>query len=316
MISTKFISLMAGAAMLATAACGGTSAPASSSPERSAAPDSASTQATGVVRIGFTSSITGSLTNESKEQTQGLQLWADGVNAAGGIQAGAQKMRVELKSYDDESKQDRVQQLYTRLITEDKVDFLISPYSSGMAAASAVVTEQYGKTNLLVGAADDGAFSRGYKHAFQVYSPGSKYLTGALDMLAKADPNARRVALVNEKEPFSTGVVKAASDYAEQHGVTVVLNEGYDTGTSDFAPFISKIAGATPDAILGGGHFADGSTLARQLSEKQVKAKFVTLLVAPADPKFAQLGDGALGVVAPSQWEPQVTYSAQAAQEL
>ena len=40
----------------------------------------------------------------------------------------------------------------------------------------------------------------------------------------------------------------------------------------------------------------------------------MTLLVAPADPQFAQLGKAALGVVAPSQWEPQVTYSAQTAQ--
>ena len=253
MVSAKLIGLVAGATMLATAACGGAAAPPGASPPSSTTETSSSTsvgtQPATAIRIGFTSSVTGSLNSESKEQTQGLQLWADTVNAAGGIQVGQQKLPVQLKSYDDQSKQDQVQQLYTRLITNDKVDFLISPYSSGMAAASAVVTEQYGKTNLLVGAADDGAFSRGYKHAFQVYTPGSKYLTGALDMLAKVDPNARKIAFVNENEPFSAGVIKAARAYAEQHGFSVVMGEGYDTGTSDFAPLITKIGGAAPDAI-------------------------------------------------------------------
>lgn len=310
-------------AALVASACGGAAPtpapPAAPSPAAKSGAASASPQAAqpaGKLRIGFTSSLSGSLTKESKEQTQGLQQWADAVNASGGIAAGAQKLQVELKSYDDESKQDRVQQLYTRLITEDKADFLISPYGSATAAASAVVSEQYGKTNLLVGAASDSTFTRGYKHAFQVYTPASKYLAGALDLLKKLDPAAKRLALINEKEPFSTDVIKATREYAEQQGFQVVLFEGYDSGTSDFAPFITKIAGTTPDAILGGGHFADGSTLARQLAEKQVKARMVALLVAPAVPEFAQIGDAAIGVVAPSQWEPQATYSEQAAKAL
>ncbi|HEY3115323.1 MAG TPA: amino acid ABC transporter substrate-binding protein, partial [Chloroflexota bacterium] len=199
---------------------------------------------------------------------------------------------------------------------DDKADFLISPYGSATAAASAVVTEQYEKTNLIVGAAAGSTFTRGYKHAFQVYSPGSKYLTGAIDALQKTDPSAKRVALVYEKDPFSADVASAARDYASQKGLDVVVDEGYDTGTSDFAPFITKIAGTNPDAIIGGGHFADGTTLARQLSEKQVKAKMVALLVAPADPQFADLGDAANGILAPSQWEPQATYSEAAASAL
>ena len=264
---------------------------------------------TATIRIGFTSSQTGALAKESTEQTQGLRLWAEVVRAEGGLEVGAEKLGLELISYDDESRQDRVQQLYTRLITEDGADFLISPYSSASAAAAAVVTEQYGRTHVVVGAASDSIFARGYRHAFQVYSPASKYLTGALDLLKATDPNAKRIALINEKDPFSSDVIKATKEYADQRGYQVVVYEGYDTGTADFAPLINKIAGEKPDAILGGGHFADGSTLAKQLAEKQVKTGMVALLVAPAVPEFAELGDASLGIVAPSQWEPQAAYS-------
>ena len=101
--------------------------------------------------------------------------------------------------------------------------------------------------------------------------------------------------------------------YAEANGYEIALFEGYDSGTTDFAPFINKIQEAAPDAILGGGHFQDGSTFARQLAEKKVTTPYVALLVAPPEPKFAELGDAALGIIGPSQWEPQAAYSKEAA---
>jgi branched-chain amino acid transport system substrate-binding protein len=132
---------------------------------------------------------------------------------------------------------------------------------------------------------------------FQAYTPASHYLTGAADLLAQLDPAAKKIAIVHENDKFSTDVSNALQAYAKDKGFDVVLFEGYDTGTTDFAPFINKIASAAPDAIMGGGHFADTSTLAKQLYEKNVNAKFVALLVAPPEPKFIDIGDGAQGVI-------------------
>lgn len=43
--------------------------------------------------------------------------------------------------------------------------------------------------------------------------------------------------------------------------------------------------------------------------------KFLTLLVAPPEPDFADLGDAAVGVIGPSQWEPLAAFTPQSAQE-
>ena len=94
------------------------------------------------------------------------------------------------------------------------------------------------------------------------------------------------------------------------------MDEGYDSGTTDFAPFINKIQQANPEVIMGGGHFQDGSTFARQLFEKNVSVKFLSLLVAPPEPTFAEIGDAAVGVIGPSQWEPGVAYNEAAAKAL
>ncbi len=268
--------------------------------------------------IGFTMSKTGKFNAESTEQYRGLKLWADDVNANGGIYVKSlgKNLTVKLVFYDDESRGDRVQQLYTKLITEDKADFLISPYSSGLTASAAIVAEQYGKIMMATGAASDSIFNKGYTHVFQIYTPASKYLTGALDMLKATDPNAKRVAIVYENSKFAKSVCTAAKDYAEKNGFDVVLFEAYAPGTTDFTSFIDKILAAKPDAIIGGGHFADGETFAKQLYEKKVKVKLISLLVAPAVPEFAEIGDAALYVTAPSQWEPLVKYSKSMAEKL
>jgi branched-chain amino acid transport system substrate-binding protein len=237
------------------------------------------------------------------------------INEAGGIHLPDGKVvRFESIYYDDESNKDRVQELYTRLATEDDADFLISPYSSGLADASAVIAEQYEKVMITTGAASDSTYQKGYTLVYQAYTPASHYLTGALDLLKATDETVQKIAIVHENDKFSTDVSTALNTYAESLGYDIVLFEGYDSGTTDFAPFINKIIDAAPDAIMGGGHFQDGTTFAKQISEKSVQVKFVSLLVAPPEPTFAELGAAALGIIGPSQWEPKVKFSEASAQ--
>jgi branched-chain amino acid transport system substrate-binding protein len=265
------------------------------------------------VVIGFTASRTGKLNVEGMRQINGVNLWIEQVNKAGGLKLpDGTVIKFAAKDYDDESKKERVQELYTKLISTDKADFLISPYSSGLADAAAVIAQQYNKIMITAGAASDSTYKKGFTLVYQAYTPASRYLTGALDLLAKMDSKAKKIAIINEKDKFSTDVVNALKAYAENKGYQVVLFEGYDSGAADFAPFINKIP-ADADAVMGGGHFADTSTFAKQLFEKGVKAKMVALLVAPPEPKFAELGEAAYGVIGASQWQPEAKYSPEAA---
>ncbi len=308
---------------LAITACGAqatpTAAPPPAQPAATQAPAATSAPAqpaAKTVTIGFTSSQTGSLNVEFTRQYNGLKLWIDQVNQAGGVKlADGTMVTFKPQTYDDEFNKDRVQQLYTKLATEDNADFLISPYSSGLAAAAAVIAQQYNKIMITTGAADDSTYQKGYTLVYQAYTPASHYLTGALDLLAQTDPSAKKIAVAYSTDSFSTSVVNALKSYATDKGYNIVLFEGYDPATTDFSALINKIQAAAPDAVMGGGHFQDGSTFAKQLSEKKIGAKFVALLVAPPEDDFAQLGDAALGVVGPSQWEPQVSYTQDAAQK-
>ena len=267
------------------------------------------------VVIGFTASRTGKLNVEGLRQINGVNLWIEQVNAAGGVKlADGTQVKFVAKDYDDESKKERVQELYTKLINTDKAVFLISPYSSGLTDAAAVIAQQYNKIMITVGAASDSTYKKGFTLVYQAYTPASRYLTGALDLLGIQAPAAKKVAIVHETDKFSSDVVNALKAYGESKGYQIALFEGYDSGAADFAPFINKIP-ADVDAVMGGGHYADTSTFAKQLFEKGAKAKMVALLVAPPEPKFAELGDAACGVIGASQWQPQAKYSPEAAKK-
>lgn len=257
--------------------------------------------------IGFTVSQTGALNLDSVAQLHGFEMWRDDVNAAGGIKAGSKRYKVRFVSYDDQSQGGRVQQLYTRLIVQDKAQFLFSPYSSGLVATATVISEQYGKLMMSIGGAEGKTYQLGNKYLFQTYTSADHYLTGAIE-LVKSKNAAAKVALVYSDDPFSKAVAIAAREQAKQLGLQIVLDESYPPAQTDFSAIINKIVSSSADTLLGGGHYPDGATLARQLHDQKANLKWVTLLVAPDSPQFASLGDAALGVSVPSQWAPQVTY--------
>jgi branched-chain amino acid transport system substrate-binding protein len=262
------------------------------------------------ITIGMTESQTGPLNVDSLGQSRGYQLWRDQVNAAGGIMAGGKSYQVKFISYDDQSVGGRVQQLYTRLIVQDKADFLFSPYSSGLTAPATVITEQYGKIMLDSGGAEEKPFQLGNKYLFMVITSAGHYLSGAVEALKSKNPHAK-IAMVYSDDPFSKTVLTATKEQAKQAGLDVVMDESYAPSTTDFGPIVNKIISSNADAFLGGGHYSDGATLARQMYDQKANMKWMSILVAPGDDKFGELGPAAMGVTVPSQWEIQVSYKPQ-----
>ncbi len=262
------------------------------------------------ITIGFTASRTGPLNVDSLGQERGFEYWRDEVNAKGGIKVGDKQYQVKFVSYDDQSVGARVQQLYTRLVNQDKADFLFTPYSSGLTAAAAVISEQYGKIMVDSGGAEEKPFEVGNKHLFMVISSAGHYLSGAIEAVKQKNPHAK-IAMVYSDDPFSKTVLAAAKEQAKQAGLEIVMDESYAPSTTDFGPIVNKVISSNADTFLGGGHYSDGATLARPMYDQKANLKWVSILVAPADDKFAELGPAALGVTVPSQWELQVNYKPQ-----
>src|SRR5579859_1664835 len=82
------------------------------------------------ITIGFGMALTGGLAGGGKQALLAMQIWQDEINAKGGLLG----RPVKLIFYDDQSKPDTVPPLYEKLISVDKVDFIVSGYGTNQIA--------------------------------------------------------------------------------------------------------------------------------------------------------------------------------------
>lgn len=257
--------------------------------------------------VGTTVSLSGPYQSASASQYAGLQLWRDLVNAEGGILIGGTRYPVRLAVYDDASDPARIPALYERLIHHDNANFLMSSYSSAIGLAAAAVADEHDMIIILPGSGADEIFSNGYKAVYQIYTPSSRYLTPALEVLANRSPGAR-VALVYENDPFAVNAIIRAREFAREIGLSVVFDRAYPAAETDFRDLVRDLKTALPDAVIGGGHLYDGIALTKELAAADLRIQFLALLSAPSFPEFSEIGQGAIGAIYPSQWEPEVEY--------
>src|SRR5688500_11389482 len=138
-------------------------------------------QAPAPIRIGASLSLTGTYAKPGGYQKEGYDICVEEVNAKGGLLG----RKLEFVVYDDQSMPATAVKLYEKLITEDKVDAVMGPYSSAVSEAVANVTEKYKKVMVAPLAATTSIFKKGRKYIFMVVSPAEIYLEGLADMAAK-----------------------------------------------------------------------------------------------------------------------------------
>src|ERR1041385_5899193 len=195
------------------------------------------------IKIGASMSVTGTYAKPGSYQKEGYDVCIDELNAKGGLLG----RKVELVIYDDQSQPATAVKLYEKLITEDKVDAVMGPYSSAVSEAVANVTEKYKKVMVAPLAATTSIFKKGRKYIFMVITPAENYLDGLIDMAAKR--GLKTVAIINEDTLFPKASAAGTAEAAKKRGMQVVLQEAYPKGNTDFSALLVKIKAANPDVI-------------------------------------------------------------------
>src|ERR1043166_8639452 len=78
------------------------------------------------------------------------QIWVKDVNDACGLNHGGKKMKIEVIEHQDRSNSEELIKAIERLATQDKVDFILAPWSTGMNLAAAPIFNKYGYPHLAV----------------------------------------------------------------------------------------------------------------------------------------------------------------------
>ena len=140
----------------------------------------------------------------------------DRINSMGGVKVGGKTYKFDIIYYDDESNPKRAAQLAERLISQDGVEFMLGPYSSGLTKAIAPVTEKYGVPMVEANGASRSLFTKGYKYLFAVLAPANLYLDVAIETAVELNGGKGvRIAQAFEQDAFSQDVRLGILDAAK-----------------------------------------------------------------------------------------------------
>jgi branched-chain amino acid transport system substrate-binding protein len=260
------------------------------------------------VRLGAPLSETGSYAREGKWNQRGYDTWLEWVNDEyGGIKVGDQRCEAEIIYYDDESDPDTSAKLVEKLINEDKVDFLLGPYSSGITMGTSAIAEKYGVIMVEAHGASEALFTRGFENLYAVLTPAGNYTESALK--AMAEEGAKTVVVAHLDLAFPTAVAEGAQKWADEYGLEVLAVETYPADVSDLSAIMTKFRDLDPDVFVGGGHFNDSVLFVRSAEELGFAPMAMVLTVGPDSPEFTgELGDDADYIMGPAQWDKTLSY--------
>jgi len=238
-----------------------------------AAPGLASAQEK-TITLGAAVQLTGSLANTGRYYRDAYQLTVDKINEKGGIKVGGQTYKLTLNLLDNQSDVNLGVRQYVQLVTRDKVNFLLGPFSSNDALDDSSVAEKYEVPMVQGGGASSQIFARGYKYIFGTLPPADDYYRSTIDMLGKLDPKVQTVALVAADDSFDVSVAKGTRKLIEKAGLKLVVDQQYRENSGDFSSILSLIKSAQPDAILWSGHEPEALNFIRQAKSLDANPKY------------------------------------------
>lgn len=257
------------------------------------------------ILFGVSISKTGRFAVEGKNVIQGYDLWQKHVNKNGGIKVGGKAYNVKLKYYDDGSKIEKLEENITRLIKEDRVDFVLGPFSSGFNLAASKITERYGKIMIESGGASDSIFTRDQNFTFATQTSASWWFKDFFDMISQMSPAPKTYALITPDKLFTRSVAKGVQIWAATKKIKEVYYQVVEKETDNFVPYLQEMVPSQPDIIILTSHYQDAVDFSVQLSEiKALKPKAVVMTIGPSELEYIQdVGiHGAEGKIGVTQW--------------
>jgi branched-chain amino acid transport system substrate-binding protein len=222
---------------------------------------------------------------------------------------GGKKYTLALKLLDNQSDLNLGVRQYVQLITSDKVNFLLGPFSSNDALNDSSIAEKYQIPMVQGGGASSQIYTRGYKYIFGTLPAAEDYFASTIDMLEKLNPKPQTAALVAADDAFDVSVAKGTRDLFKKAGLKVVVDEQYRENAGDFSSILTKIKATKPDAIFWSGHEPEALNFIRQSKGLDASPKYFasfTVGVPTADFRKA-LGKDAEYAFGMTSWLPDAS---------
>lgn len=264
--------------------------------------------------LGSAISLTGKYATNGIHAKNGYEFAIQKISENGGIKVGDKCYNFKVTYYDDESKGDRGATLAERLINQDKVQYMLGPYSSGLTKAIAPVTEKYKIPMVEAEGASRSLFNKGYEYLFAVLSTSEQYLASAITLAAEMaeaegkDVGEIKVAVAVENDPFSLDIRAGVLDDAARYGMQVVVDEKLPRDLADMSAILTKVKLLKPDVLIVSGHSKGAATAVRQIGEMKIDVPMIALTHCEAADVTGKFGETANDILCSTQWAETLSY--------
>ncbi len=263
-------------------------------------------QAQDTLKIGWAISKTGPFAAGAAVTTlPNYQVWVKDVNDAGGINVGGKKMKIEVIEYDDRSNSEEMIKAVERLATQDKVDFILPPWSTGMNLAAAPIFNKLGYPQLAVTANTNQApqlTKRWPNLTFWLGLP-SEITDGIVETFSKMNKDGKinkKVAMIAVADQFGIELSTATREGLKKAGFDIVYDKSYPFGTQDMQPVLKDAQAANPDVLLAFSYPPDTFAITDTAKVLAFNPKVLFVGVGTAFPgykgKFQAGAEGVMGI--------------------
>jgi branched-chain amino acid transport system substrate-binding protein len=252
------------------------------------------------VRIGYAIARTGPWAAGAQvTQEPNYLLWAEQVNAAGGLNVQGKRRKVELIGFDDRSEMETMVRTYEKLMASDKVDLILPPWGTGANFAVLPLIQKYGYPMLAPTATGRKLLELKNPYFFALLQQPDRMMGALAEMLAARGTKTAAVIYVDEL--FGLENVGALEAALKAKGIQIVEKKSYPLGVKDLAPVLRDIKSRNPDAFIGVTYPPDTFLVTGQSKEIGFNPKVFYLAVGTAFPVYrdkmtAPVVDGVMGL--------------------
>lgn len=216
-------------------------------------------QESGEILVGEYGSLTGTTATFGISTRNGIELAMDEVNNGGGVLG--KKIRVIVE--DDQGKPEEAQTVVTKLINKDRVVAVLGEVASSRSLAAAPVCQSNripmvtpSSTNPRVTQIGDYIFRVCFIDPFQGLVM-AKFATNTLKI--------KKVAVLRDiRNDYSVGLANVFVENFTKMGGTIVADESYGEGDTDFSAQLTSIKSKDPEGIFIPGYYTEVGLIGRQ----------------------------------------------------
>ncbi len=268
-----------------------------------------SSAAQDVIKFGCAISFTGAQSRTGKLYVDSYNLAVKEINQKGGIKVGDKSYKVEIVYFDDKSDGTESSKLTEKLIAEDKVNFILGPYTSEFTITNSIVAQRYKIPMVEGGGASGKIFEKNNKYVFGLLPSAGDYFKSTLEYLNTVNPKPKNIAILYADDKFDVSVGTGANKSAKDMGFNVVLFEKYKEGQSDFTSAITKAKSSNAEIVLVAGHTEESLNFVQQAKELNFTPKMISLTVGPSEADFRKaLGKDANFIFGVASWSTQMNF--------